>query len=288
MAPAFLIAALVATASAAAATPPVADPPRDAAHPAAMLQIEMPNGGATMFGTYYRAAGAGPHPTVLLLHGLPGYEDNGDLAQALRRAGWNVLRFHYRGAWGSGGTFSFAHAIEDARMALAYLRAPEQAGRLAVDPARIVVIGHSMGGFVAATVASRDPAVRGVALLSAWNPGTLASKASAELDQAMLAEFRGDVGPLGGVSPEDLLAEAKQHAREWDLLDDGERLKTRPALVVASDDFLRDDDLAIAEAWRKSNPHGVTSLHLPTDHSYSDQRLALQAAVIGWLAPLAR
>jgi len=44
---------------------------------------------------------------------LPGFEQNGDLGQTLRRSGWNVLIFHYRGAWGSGGTFSFANCLED-------------------------------------------------------------------------------------------------------------------------------------------------------------------------------
>jgi pimeloyl-ACP methyl ester carboxylesterase len=48
----------------------------------------------------YIAAGEGPHPNVLLLHGLPGNEQNIDLAQSMRRAGWNVLTFHYRGSWG--------------------------------------------------------------------------------------------------------------------------------------------------------------------------------------------
>jgi len=51
----------------------------------------------------YEAQGAGPHPTVVLLHGFPGNEKNLVLAQALRRAGWNVVFFHYRGSWGSGG-----------------------------------------------------------------------------------------------------------------------------------------------------------------------------------------
>jgi len=36
-----------------------------------------------------------------LLHGLPGYESSGDLAQSIRRAGWNVVFFHYRGTWGT-------------------------------------------------------------------------------------------------------------------------------------------------------------------------------------------
>jgi len=34
---------------------------------------------------------------VILFHGLPGNEQNLDLAQAIRRANWNVLTLHYRG-----------------------------------------------------------------------------------------------------------------------------------------------------------------------------------------------
>ena len=51
---------------------------------------------------------------AVLFHGLPGYEQNLDLAQALRREGWNVLAMHYRGSWGVSGQFSFLHAAEDA------------------------------------------------------------------------------------------------------------------------------------------------------------------------------
>ena len=61
------------------------------------------------------AGGKGPHPTVILMHGLPGNERNLDLAQAIRRAGWDVLTFTYRGAWGSPGDFSIANAMEDTR-----------------------------------------------------------------------------------------------------------------------------------------------------------------------------
>jgi pimeloyl-ACP methyl ester carboxylesterase len=52
---------------------------------------------------FYLAGGPGPHPTIVLLHGFPGNEQNLDLAQSIRRAGWNVLTLHYRGAWGSPG-----------------------------------------------------------------------------------------------------------------------------------------------------------------------------------------
>jgi hypothetical protein len=36
------------------------------------------------------------------LHGFPGNERNFDVAQALRRAGYAALVFHYRGSWGVG------------------------------------------------------------------------------------------------------------------------------------------------------------------------------------------
>src|SRR5207302_8076430 len=122
------------------------DPAPDAAHPPRMEVLHIPSGGVLINGVAYLAGGAGPHPTVVLLHGFPGNEKNLDLAQAIRRAGWNVLYFNYRGSWGSPGDFSFTHAMEDTQAAIAFLRDPATAKKLRVDPAHIVLIGHSMGG----------------------------------------------------------------------------------------------------------------------------------------------
>jgi dipeptidyl aminopeptidase/acylaminoacyl peptidase len=158
---------LVASATAWAASPAISDPPIDPVHPASLEAFVMPAHDGAMNAVLYRAAGAGDHPTLLLLHGFPGNEQNLDLAQAARRAGWNVLTLHYRGSWGSPGAFSFGHAAEDAHTALAWLRAPENVARFAIDPARIAVAGHSMGGFMAADAAADDPKVVGLFLLDA-------------------------------------------------------------------------------------------------------------------------
>ena len=85
------------------------------------------SGGSKLNGLLYVANGAGPHPLVILLHGYPGNERNLDLAQALRRAGNNVLYFNYRGTWGSGGEFLPSRALEDGARAVALARDAEWA-----------------------------------------------------------------------------------------------------------------------------------------------------------------
>ena len=110
----------------------ITDPPRDAAHrpqPVAFV-LKAPDGAGAMNALLWQAGGAGAHPTLLLFHGFPGNEQNLDLAQAARRAGWHVLTLHYRGSWGSPGTFRFTQNPQDLHAVLTYLRDPAQARAL--------------------------------------------------------------------------------------------------------------------------------------------------------------
>lgn len=67
--------------------------------------IIIPGKRGRLLSVLYTAEGDGVHPTVILLHGIPGCEQNFDLAQALRRVGFHVLTFHY------SGNSSFARVI---------------------------------------------------------------------------------------------------------------------------------------------------------------------------------
>ena len=97
-----LSAALLTTSLAAQAQSAIdQDPAPDKANPAALQTFQLPSHGALLNALVYVASGAGPHPVVLLLHGFPGNEKNLDLAQTLRRAGYDVLFFNYRGSWGA-------------------------------------------------------------------------------------------------------------------------------------------------------------------------------------------
>ncbi|MDI1295754.1 MAG: alpha/beta fold hydrolase, partial [bacterium] len=163
------------------------DPAADAAHPAGMSAFIIPAEGGAMNAVMYTAAGAGLHPTLLLLHGFPGNEQNLDLAQAARRAGWNVLTLHYRGSWGSPGVFSFSHASEDAWTALLFLQQSGTVAKYHIDTSAIVVAGHSMGGFMAADVAAADPHVAGLFLIDPWDPAqTVAALATPQGDALQL------------------------------------------------------------------------------------------------------
>src|SRR5690349_5824361 len=115
------------------------DPPSDSAHPASMSVLHIPSHGVLINGIIYTPPGAGPHPTLVICHGLPGNEKNLDLAQAVRRAGWNAVTFNYRGSWGSPGSFRFAQNLEDAAAVLAFLRDTANARRLGIDTRRMVL-----------------------------------------------------------------------------------------------------------------------------------------------------
>lgn len=252
--------------------------------PARLVEMVLPSHGANMNAVFYLAAGEGAHPTVLLLHGFPGNEQNLDLAQSIRRAGWHVLTFHYRGSWGSHGDFSFTHAIEDTDAALDFLRNPANASKYGIDVKRIVVIGHSMGGFMALHTASTHADLAGVAVITAWNIGGQAANLKTPEDEKEITEFlRGEIAPLSGCTAEGLLAEAKTNAAKWNYVDYAPALKNMPVLVLEADDGLANANHALAEARRKASDSRLTDIHMATDHSFSDHRIALQAAVLEWL-----
>jgi pimeloyl-ACP methyl ester carboxylesterase len=213
-------------------------------NPASMQTFQIPSHGATLNALVYVAEGAGPHPAVVLLHGFPGNERNLDLAQDIRRAGWDVLYFNYRGSWGSPGDFSFSHAIEDTTAAIACLRQPAMTKLLRLDPSRIVVIGHSMGGFMAVQGAAADSSILAIGLVSAADlGGRIPQPLPKEREQAALQALADGythegMAPLAGCTPEGLARETLANAAQWRFLVKVDALKGRPVLIVTSDDGL--------------------------------------------------
>jgi len=262
----------------------VADPPADKEFPAALAVVSFPSHGVDLDATLYLASGRGPHGAVVLLHGLPGYEGNGDLAQSIRRAGWNVLLFHYRGTWGAGGAFSISSAIEDTAAAVRFVRDAATAAKYRTDPRRVVLIGHSFGGFLAGYEGSRNLDLAGIAMISALNLGTM--NADPKERQIRLQRWTTQLQPVRGVTASQLFAEAARHATAWDYVRWSGALRGRALLIVTADDQNRADMDALAAALRKDNSAALQYAAVATDHSFSDRRIALQTIVLAWLEKL--
>jgi uncharacterized protein len=214
------------------------------------------------------ASGTEPHRTVILLHGFPGYEQNMDLAQSLRRDGFNVLAMHYRGAWGSQGTFSFTHCMEDISTMLDYLTQPTNAQKFHVDTHRIVVIGHSMGGFMTIAALAQHPQLAAGVVITEGSPVHDTHDYFSNIDPA-------DYAPLAGTSPAALQHDAQSNASAWSFPTLAAKISPRPVLVISANDGLRASNENLVAALKHAGSP-VTYRHFDTDHGFSDHRIALQ------------
>jgi alpha/beta superfamily hydrolase len=120
-----------------------------------------------------------PFPSLILCHGIPAGVKNPDdpgyplLAERIRREGFLVLIFNFRGAGESEGNFDLLGWARDLEGALDFL-----GSRTEADAHRIYLMGFSGGGAVAICVAARRPEVAG--LVSCASPAEFRDVATAE------------------------------------------------------------------------------------------------------------
>lgn len=246
----------------------------DEFYPAGQVELEIKSEGTGMYGLAYTANGKGPHPTVVLLHGLPGNERGLDLAQNLRRAGYNVIYFNYRGTWGSKGSFGFQNAIEDAGAVVEYLTDSLNQETLRVDPERIVFAGHSMGAGIALLAGLKDPRVKGVIGVSVFNPYTLLQGELARGNLIGLKEYLLTLGMLN-CDPDKFLNDILLNIKDYDI----EKLVSKsdkPILVI--------DEHMNNTYFTRYNKTGSFDYKIwNTDHAFSNRRIALSKEVKNWL-----
>jgi uncharacterized protein len=256
---------------------------------ASTCAVTVPSGGESLLKVMHVPAGPGPHPVAVLLHGFPGHERNVDLAQALRRAGYAALVFHYRGSWGVGGTWSWRNVLDDAARVVTALREEATAAAHRLDPQHLAVVGHSLGGFAALMTAAADPAVGAAVSVAGCDFGTVAaaSRADPAVRSAYVAAFDAELLPLRGTSGEDLVAEMEAAGQAWSLARLAPDLADRPVLLVGtSRDSVTPADvhhLPLVAAYRA---HPVAKLEhrlFPTDHAPSYHRVALARTVVDFL-----
>ncbi len=272
--------------------PTTADAAVDSAFPPTMEGLSFESGGSKLNGLMYVANGPGPHPTVIILHGYPGNERNLDLAQAVRRAGMNVLYFNYRGTWGSGGKFSIAHALEDVATAVERARSEAWASAYRADPDRVALAGHSLGGFLGAITTAKDERIACLAFLAGADLGWMGLRARedasalAGLESLFHQGMDARGGPVHG-DPRRVASEIVSHAEAWSVPSRTADLATRPLLLAAAArDGLTpkaDHHDRVVAALRQARAERLTEAVLDDDHVFSAHRIELARRLVDWL-----
>lgn len=91
--------------------------------------------------------------TLLFLHGNAGnIGDRLDKIQFLRRVGWSIFIFDYRGYGGSEGSPTIEGVLKDGAAALRYLNETRR-----IPNEQITLFGESLGGSLAVDLAGREP-----------------------------------------------------------------------------------------------------------------------------------
>lgn len=265
------------------------DPSAAAGVRASNLAVEIESGGIPLIGVLYLPAGPGPHPVAVLLHGFPGHDANQDLAQGLRRVGYAVVVFHYRGSWGVGGSWSWSSCLEDARAVVGTILAGDDPAFARLDPGRVALLGHSFGGFVALQVAAAEPRVRAVASFAAFDFGVALQEIRDEPDArgALHDAWAGQLAPLRGTSADALIEEMEAAGDAWSLRRLAPAVAHVPVLLVGTGrDTVapaRTHHTPLARAFAATGAPRFEHLVLDTDHALADHRLRLAREVAGFL-----
>ncbi len=158
----------------------------------------------TLPGTLTLPKGAGPFPAVVLVHGSgPNDRDETigpnkpfkDIAQGLASQGIAVLRYDKRTKVYPQEMVKLKdptvkeEAIDDAAAAVDFLRQQTQ-----IDPKRVFVLGHSLGGTLAPRIAQANPNIAGMIIMAG---------ATRPLEDLMLEQTRYILQSDGSLSTED-------------------------------------------------------------------------------------
>jgi pimeloyl-ACP methyl ester carboxylesterase len=156
------------------------------------------------------------------------------------------------------------------------------AAKLGIDVNRMVLVGHSMGGWVTALTAARDKSLLGAVLISMGDMGVEAAKPR----KAVVDEMADNMESLAGVSAESMADEAMAHSKEFRTENFAAGLVRLPLLVLTADDGLARESDDLVQAIKAQGGTRVTTLHVATDHGWSDHRIALESEILRWLEGL--
>jgi len=231
--------------------------------------------GMDLLGTIYIGVGEGKRPTALLLHGLPGFEKNVDIAYGLREIGWNVLIPHYRGSWGSEGNYRFTGVPTDVKNSITHMETKPY-----VDKDKIFLVGHSLGAWATIITTAQDDRVKGAVAIA----GGISSKPTE-------AEARGNTHVknlieqkfLKNITFEEAVEDSVKRGREMASQDWIGKTSPRPLLMIGGeqDEAATPDRVKALYEYAKE-PKKLVIIK-DADHVFTKKRRELVKTVTDWL-----
>lgn len=218
-----------------------------------------------------------PRPCVVLFHGFPGSARNDDLAHALCRIGCVVLTPHHRGAWGSEGNYLISNCIEDAINIAECVRSKVFCQRYHIDPDSVFLIGHSMGANTVIHAARTLPWLRGIAILTPFDP----IRQLQDGEEAQLRELLKQGTILHCEGPEAIFQDILNHQNHLGFENAFEALKDRNVVCAAgSKDLCAPADKMFISLWHRLQSYETKSIQRFAEYSAGHGLLGCRCALI--------
>ena len=157
-------------------------------------------------------------PCVILFHGFPGTGRNDDILFSLRRAGCVTINVHHRGAWGSQGKYLVSNCVKDAIEVAKYAKSKSFVNKYKIDPSKIFLIGHSMGGNTVVNAAKKLPWIKGIILLTPFNTAMM------EGNDKFMEDLMNEGTIMNQDGPKAMLKDLRKHAHEYNYLTNYKKL----------------------------------------------------------------
>ena len=197
-------------------------------------------------------------PCVVLLHGFPGVARNDDLAHALCRIGCVVITPHHRGAWSSEGKYLPSNCIEDAINIIKHVRTEEFCSKYRIDLDAIFLAGHSMGGNTTVNAAKILPELRGIVLITPFDPTRSILDGEPQLLKAILSDYI----PLNCDGVDALYEDIETHLQQWRYDTSAKQLRGQNICCLTGDFDPAVPNSMVEPFWTALEAESSDALHL--------------------------
>ncbi len=230
-----------------------------------------------------------PTATVLLVPGWGGGPTDAlGVAKALSASGTPVVVLTPRGWHHSGGTASFAKALEDIEAAVRWIKTSGEAG---LHPTSVVLGGYSWGGGMSLAYAARDTSISRVFSIAGTDHGTFIRQYQSDPEFAAMVDpmLESTASPQGPIKfgVEATMKELMDGQAVYGLIENAGVLADRSILLIGGwedanvtiDEYL----LPLYRALRGEGADDVTFLTYHANHGFGVVRSELHKDLERWI-----